>query len=92
MASILPPLSSDDEVVRRLRCPKSDSPRHHDKAHHLQFMMRGMRFQPQLLAQWVDKAFGIPFIQVPPRRLHPGLGTDPSSWRYHIALNSLVKA
>eukprot|EP00965_Chrysotila_dentata_P164580 5433391-Pleurochrysis_carterae.AAC.1 len=39
MASILP-LPSDDEIVRRLRCPDSDSPRHYDKAHHLQFMMR----------------------------------------------------
>eukprot|EP00965_Chrysotila_dentata_P115286 3810845-Pleurochrysis_carterae.AAC.1 len=61
MASI-PPLPSDDEIVRRLRCPNSDSTRHYDKAHHLQFMMRVvtvMHSQPQL-AQWVNKAFGIP--------------------------------
>eukprot|EP00965_Chrysotila_dentata_P202092 6180931-Pleurochrysis_carterae.AAC.1 len=39
MASILP-LPSEDEIVQRRRCPDSDSPRHYEKAHHLQFMMR----------------------------------------------------
>eukprot|EP00965_Chrysotila_dentata_P015221 503222-Pleurochrysis_carterae.AAC.1 len=61
MASI-PPLPSDDEIVRRLRCLDSDSPRHYDTALHLQFMMRVvtvMRSQSQL-AQWVNEAFCIP--------------------------------
>eukprot|EP00965_Chrysotila_dentata_P089503 2955010-Pleurochrysis_carterae.AAC.1 len=87
-----PPLPSDDEIVRRLRCPESDLPRHNDKAHHLQFMMRVvtvMRSQPQL-AQWMNEAFGIPVKSR--RRLNPGLGTDSTSRRYREALDSLVRA
>eukprot|EP00965_Chrysotila_dentata_P144327 4767619-Pleurochrysis_carterae.AAC.1 len=60
MASI-PPLPSDHEIVRRLRCPESNSPRYCDKAHHLHSMMlvvKVMRSQPQL-AQWVNEAFGM---------------------------------
>eukprot|EP00965_Chrysotila_dentata_P026833 890597-Pleurochrysis_carterae.AAC.1 len=39
MASILP-LPSDEETVRRPRCPESDSLGHYEKTHHLKFMMQ----------------------------------------------------
>eukprot|EP00965_Chrysotila_dentata_P001369 44621-Pleurochrysis_carterae.AAC.3 len=48
-----------------------------------------MRSQPQL-AQWVNEAFCIPIKSR--RGLYSGLGSRPSSRRYHDALSSLVRA